>query len=144
MAGILIAEPSPDIRSLLSFVVRRLGHEPLDWDGSRTQLFGIDALVIEPSDEAALGLAAWTREHAPAVALVCTSTLPPWREVEALEPDAYLVKPFPLYRLEAAIAGALRSHAALRTAAVYSRSAAPWPSSITPTASQASPSTKSV
>jgi DNA-binding response OmpR family regulator len=112
MARILICEPHPDIRSLLSFVVRRLGHEPVISDGSRTQLFGVDAVVLEPGHEEALGLATWVREHAPSTAIVCASIYPPWGDTEALHPDAYLVKPFPLFRLENALASALERRGA--------------------------------
>jgi DNA-binding NarL/FixJ family response regulator len=97
---------------MLSFVVRRLGHEPVVSDGSRSQLFGIDALVLEPGSEGALELAAWTREHAPDVAIVCTSIFPPWHETDALGPDAYLVKPFALHQLENALSAALARRAA--------------------------------
>jgi CheY-like chemotaxis protein len=107
MARVLICEPHADIRSLLAFVVRRLGHDPVVSDGGRDQLLGIDALLLEPGDERALALAAWARERVPARAHVRTSILPPWARVEALRPDAYLVKPFPLHRLEQALAAAL-------------------------------------
>ena len=109
MARILICEPHGDIRALLSFVVRRLGHEPVVSDGSRTQLFAVDAIVLEPGDEEARALAVWVREHTPNTAIVCTSIYPPWEEVEALCPDAYLVKPFPLFQLEDALLSALES-----------------------------------
>lgn len=107
MARILLCEPHSDIRSLLSFVVRRLGHEPVVPDGTRAQLHGVDAIVLEPGDAGALELASWAREHTPATAIVCTSIYPAWPGVEALRPDAYLVKPFPLFRLERALTDAL-------------------------------------
>jgi hypothetical protein len=92
---------------MLSFAVRRLGHDAVISDGSHEQLFGIDAIVLEPADEGALELASWTREHLAAVAILCTSIFPPWRATEALRPDAYLVKPFALHQLEHALAEAL-------------------------------------
>lgn len=107
MATVLICEPQPDICALLSFVVGRLGHEVAIADGTCTQLLGADALVFEPGDGQALALATWTRAHRPDVSLICTSIFPTWPEVEALEPDAYLVKPFPLHRLEEALMCAL-------------------------------------
>lgn len=116
MARILICEPDADIRRMLSFVVRRIGHEPLVSDGSRTQLSGVDAIVLEPCSDEALELAAWARGHAPSIAIVCISTLPPWHETEALGPDAYLVKPFLLDRLEHALSAALARHAELPAA----------------------------
>jgi DNA-binding response OmpR family regulator len=111
VARILLCEPHTDIRTMLSFVVRRLGHEPLVCDGSREQLFRVDALVIEPGWAQALEIAGWAREHSPHIAIVCTSIFPPWHGSEALQPDAYLVKPFALYQLENALAAALERRA---------------------------------
>jgi hypothetical protein len=112
MARVLINEPHPDVQSLLGLVVRRLGHEPVLSDGTREQLLDVEAYVFEPGDEVALGLAVWARTHAPAVALVCTSIFPPSAETDALAPLAYLVKPFPLHRLESALRAALAADAA--------------------------------
>jgi CheY-like chemotaxis protein len=110
VARILICEPHPDIRSLLSFVVRRLGHEPILCDGTRAQVFAVDLIVVEPGDDEARSLAAWTRKHAPNVGIVCASIFPPWEETDALKPDAYLVKPFPLSQLEQALCAMIESH----------------------------------
>jgi DNA-binding response OmpR family regulator len=107
VARILICEPHADIRTMLSFVVRRLGHEPLVSDGSHDQLFGVDAVVVEPGCAESLATAEWTREHAPDVAIVCTSIYPASHKSVTLKPDAYLVKPFPLYELENALSSAL-------------------------------------
>ena len=107
MARVLINEPHVDVRALLTFVVRRLGHEPVLADGSLDQLLGADAYVFEPGHDAALALAAWARQHAPRVALLCASIFPPGHATDALEPDAYLVKPFPLEQLERALIEAL-------------------------------------
>jgi CheY-like chemotaxis protein len=120
VARILICEPHADIRALLEFVVLRLGHEAAVADGSREQLLEADALVLEPGDGDALALASWAREHLPGLALVCTSIYPSWPDVEALRPDAYLVKPFPLLRLEHALAAALERRVASPAAAVAS------------------------
>jgi hypothetical protein len=107
MARVLIGEPHADVRSLLTFAVRRLGHEPVVSDGSREQLADVEAFVFEPGSEPALDLATWAREHTREVALVCASIFPPWRATEALAPRAYLVKPFLLADLEQALADAL-------------------------------------
>lgn len=107
VARVLICEPHPDIRSLLAFVVRRIGHEPVVFDGNREQARGVDAIVIEPGENAALELATWTRSHLPGVPILCTSIFPPWPATAELRPDAYLVKPFPLYELEHALTDAL-------------------------------------
>ena len=92
---------------MLAFVVRRLGHEPVVSDGSHEQLFGVDAIVVEPGCDASLATAEWAREHMPEIAIVCTSIYPASHRSQALRPDAYLLKPFPLYELETALAGAL-------------------------------------
>jgi hypothetical protein len=109
---VLINEPHADVRALLTFVVRRLGHEAVLADGTLDQLVGADAYVFEPGHDAALALAAWARQHAPRVALVCASIFPPGHATAALEPDAYLVKPFPLEQLEHALVAALRERVA--------------------------------
>jgi hypothetical protein len=109
---VLIDEPHADVRALLSFVVRRLGHEPFVSDGSREQFLGTDVYVFEPGHEPALVLARWARRHAPRVALVCTSIFPPGHDTAALEPDAYLVKPFPLFHLENALVEVLQARLA--------------------------------
>jgi CheY-like chemotaxis protein len=114
VARILICEPHSDIRTMLSFVVLRLGHEPVVSDRSRAQLLEVDLIVVEPGSEEALAAAAWAREHAPHVAIVCTSIFPPWDETDALRPDAYLVKPFALHQLEDALAAALERQRALQ------------------------------
>lgn len=107
VARVLICEPHADVRSLLAFVVRRIGHEPVFFDGDREQARGVDAIVIEPGEAAALELASWARAHLPGVPVICTSIFPSWPQTAALHPDAYLVKPFPLYELEHALATAL-------------------------------------
>ncbi|MGZ4389228.1 MAG: hypothetical protein ACXVZL_07590 [Gaiellaceae bacterium] len=107
MARVLICEPHPDVRSLLAFVVRRSGHEPVIFDGDCELARGVDAIVIEPGEDAALGLAGWARSHLPGVPILCASIFPPWPATAELQPDAYLVKPFPLYELEQALAAAL-------------------------------------
>ncbi len=103
----LICEPHPDVRSLLAFVVRRVGHEPVVSDGTREQALAADALLIEPGG-GCLELATWVRKQRPLLPIICTSIFPPAAETTtALRPDAYLVKPFPLYELEQALVCAL-------------------------------------
>jgi len=104
VAKILIVEPHADIRSLLELVVRRLGHEPVLHAGG-LEPPDVDAAVIEPGDGPGLRLARLLK--AAGVPLLFTSIFPADREMLELEPSAYLVKPFPLYALEAALAVAL-------------------------------------
>jgi hypothetical protein len=106
MARVLIYEPHDDIRDLIALVVRRLGHEPVSSTESRDEL-GVDAAVIEPGEPE--GLRAAIRMCAQGVPLLFTSIFPADEETLALNPAAYLVKPFPLYALEHALANALVS-----------------------------------
>ena len=105
MARVLICEPHADISSLLELVVRRLGHEPVAYCGDAVDYIAIDVAVVEPGVESGLRLA--TRLRAQNVPVLFTSIYAPEKELLALEPVAYLVKPFPLYALERALAGAL-------------------------------------
>jgi DNA-binding response OmpR family regulator len=104
VARILIVEPHADIRSLLELVVRRLGHEPVVHAGG-LEPPDVDAAVIEPGEGFGLVLARSLKELG--VPLLFTSIFPADREMLELQPAAYLVKPFPLYALEAALAVAL-------------------------------------
>lgn len=119
MARILICEPHDDISALLELVVRRLGHEPVAFAGGDVDHIGIDAAVVEPGEEPALRVARGLR--AKNIPVLFTSIYPPDADVLALEPAAYLVKPFPLYALERALQQALmatQGHDAPAAAAV--------------------------
>ena len=105
MARVLICEPHDDISALLELVVRRLGHEPVTYAGGDLDHLGVDAAVIEPGVEAGLRVA--RRLRAQNVPILFTSIYPADAEALELSPTAYLVKPFPLYALERALAGAL-------------------------------------
>ena len=109
MARILICEPHDDIGALLELVVRRLGHEPATYEevGGAADLSAFDAAVIEPGEERGLRLARALRSTN--VPVLFTSIYPADRDVLALEPAAYLVKPFTLYALERALVTALAS-----------------------------------
>jgi hypothetical protein len=116
VARVLICEPHDDISALLELVVRRLGHEPVQYAGGSVEHLGVDAAVIEPGQDAALVLARGLRaRHVP---VLFTSIYPAEQETLDLEPAAYLVKPFPLYALERALETALSLMAAPAAAAV--------------------------
>lgn len=110
MAAVLICEPHGDVSSLLELVVTRLGHTPVIWSGGDLDPTRIDAAIVEPGDAACLRVAA--RLAAANVPVLFTSIFPPDDSTESLRPAAYLVKPFPLYRLAEALTAALapRSH----------------------------------
>jgi DNA-binding response OmpR family regulator len=116
VARVLICEPHDDISALLELVVRRLGHEPVRSSGDQVEHIGIDAAVIEPGVEAGLSLARSLR--AQNVPVLFTSIYPAENEMLELAPVAYLVKPFPLYALERALAAALAALGAPAAAAV--------------------------
>ena len=114
MARILICEAHDDISALLELVVRRLGHEPV-LNGAGAHL-GVDAAVIEPGADGGLELARTLRGQS--VPVLFTSIYPAENDMLALEPSAYLVKPFPLYALERALEQALTVVAAPAAAAI--------------------------
>jgi hypothetical protein len=101
---VLIWEPHADIKALLELVVRRLGHEPVGFEPA-LDLGTVDVAVIEPGEPEGMRLAIRVHDHG--TPIIFTSIFPPDDASRALEPTAYLVKPFPLYRLEEAIADAL-------------------------------------
>jgi DNA-binding response OmpR family regulator len=106
VARILIAEPHPDVRTLLELVVRRLGHEAIVGGGDdELDLSEVDAGVIEPGEGSGLPVA--RRLRALGRPVVFTSIFPADDETLGLEPAAYLVKPFALHKLESALAAAL-------------------------------------
>jgi len=115
MAAVLICEPHDDISSLLELVVTRLGHTPVAWspDFDASQ---VDAAIVEPGDPGCMRLA--IRLAAAGVPVLFTSIFPPDDSTTSLHPAAYLVKPFPLYRLSEALTDVLGSSP--RTAAALS------------------------
>ena len=112
MARILISEPHPDLRILLEAIVRRAGHEPVG-HGELALDEAPAVMILEPASAAGLAAAAGLRRRLEDLPIICTSSLPPSERTRALGPVAYLVKPFRLVELEAAIALALAAKAAL-------------------------------
>jgi DNA-binding response OmpR family regulator len=116
VARVLICEPHDDISALLELVVRRLGHEPVAFDGGDVDQIGVDAAVIEPGEASALAVARSLRSRN--VPVLFTSIYPPEADALELQPAAYLVKPFPLYALERALEAALAVSALAPAAAL--------------------------
>ena len=106
MARILISEPHPDLRVLIEAVVRRTGNEPVG-QGELTNDDTPAVMILEPASADGLAAATRLRSRLEGLPIICTSIEPPSRATKALEPVAYLVKPFRLGDLEAAIASAL-------------------------------------
>ena len=106
MARILISEPHPDLRVLLEAIVRRAGHEPVG-HGELAVDEAPAVMILEPASAVDLAAAARLRRRLEDLPIICTSTLPPSEHTRALGPVAYLVKPFRLGDLSAALASAL-------------------------------------
>jgi hypothetical protein len=106
VARVLICEPHGDITALLELVVQRLGHDPVRWSDGGVDLSSVDVAVIEPGEPEGMRLA--IRLHDQATPILFTSIFPADEATLALSPTAYLVKPFPLYRLEEALSAALQ------------------------------------
>lgn len=106
MARILIHEPHPDVRVLLEAVVRRAGHEPVG-HGELTVDDAPELMILEPASAGGLAAAAKLRRRFEDLPIICTSIEPPSALTRALGPVAYLVKPFRLGDLEAAVSHAL-------------------------------------
>lgn len=104
MAKIVVSEPQDEVRELLLRVVARLGHEGVTYESER-DLSGAGVLLLEPA--AAGGADVASAAHACGAAVVCVSIYPPSDETRALEPVAFLHKPFSLVDLEHAIVEAL-------------------------------------
>jgi CheY-like chemotaxis protein len=102
VARIAIAEPHDEIRQLVAAIVSALGHEPVDardlGDGAPA-----DVLVLEPGDGAALQLAIRLRREQPDLPVIIVSIYGPTHATRALDPVAFLPKPFTLTELEHAI-----------------------------------------
>ncbi|HZQ81765.1 MAG TPA: hypothetical protein VFB25_07310 [Gaiellaceae bacterium] len=105
MARVLICEPHDDISALLELVVRRLGHEPITYSEGDDDDLSVDAAVIEPGEPLGLKLARTLRARN--IPSLFTSIYPADADLLALDPVAYLVKPFPLYALERALQSVL-------------------------------------
>ena len=107
MARILILEPHPELRELFSLVTRRLGHEPVVPNGRPPEEYtDLDVVLVEPAGQRGLAVAELLRERSPETRVVCASVLPASEAAGALDPVAYLVKPFSLAELEQALTAA--------------------------------------
>jgi DNA-binding response OmpR family regulator len=106
VARILISDPHPDSRALFELVVRRAGHEPVGL-GELADREPPELMILEPASGEALEIAHRLRRRLEDLPIICTSIQPAGPAVANLRPSAYLVKPFRLSELEAALASAL-------------------------------------
>jgi len=104
MGRVLISEPDPEVRDLLSRVVTRLGHEAV-FDGEAPET--LDVIVLEPIDSAGLDRVRLIRKRCPEVRIVCASIEQPTEASSGLQPVAHLLKPFSLAELEGTLEQAL-------------------------------------
>ena len=117
MAQVLIVEPTPELSDLLAHVVLRAGHEPIEHGGLPEHApRRVDALLLEPAAPGALALARRLRRDRPGLPVVCLSLAAATPEVLALEPVAFLEKPFALRDVHEALRRALAASATLPTA----------------------------
>ena len=108
MARVLIVEPAAELSELLSLVVARAGHEPLAYVGAPSSLpRDVDAVLVEPDARGALALVRRLRASRPHLPIVCLSMELPTPEAAALEPVAFLDKPFAIKDVDAALEVAL-------------------------------------
>jgi CheY-like chemotaxis protein len=103
---VLICEPHPEVRELLSRIVVRLGHDPVLEDA---ELAPVDVILLEPSHAPSVERAQAFRAVDGETPIVCASIELPDAGSRRLAPIAYLVKPFALPDLEDAISRALAS-----------------------------------
>jgi hypothetical protein len=106
MAKILISEPHEDVRGLLAAMAVRLGYEPVSVRGVETVPADARVLVFEPAEPESLEHARALRRDRPGLVLVCVSIRPPEPDWLALDPIAYVIKPFTLDSLRIALAAA--------------------------------------
>jgi CheY-like chemotaxis protein len=106
VAPVLIAEPHPEVRELLSLIVGRLGHTAV-LHARGDPPAAIDLLVAEPAAPGSLELAHALRATRPDLPIVVVSYLPQPATWTPLAPAAYVLKPFTVVELEAAVESAL-------------------------------------
>jgi hypothetical protein len=101
---VLICEPHPEVRDLLTRIVSRMGHEPVLDD---VPLCGVEAIVVEPAHAPSVERAQAFRAASGDIPLICASIDLPNGGTRRLDPVAHLVKPFALPDFQAALADAL-------------------------------------
>ena len=103
MRRVLVLEPSDDVRDLFARLLTRLGYEPI-FDGSDATP---DAVLMEPADIGALERARALRAARPSLPILCASIEERSAATHELAPAAYLLKPFGMKELGAALTDAL-------------------------------------
>jgi CheY-like chemotaxis protein len=102
---VLVLEPDPEVRELVSLVARRLGLEAVH--EVPTPAVRLDVLVLEPESFRSFLAAQVLRERFPELPIIVASIAPPSSKTAELRPLAYLQKPFMLGELQHALARAV-------------------------------------
>jgi len=102
VARVLILEPDAELRRLFTLQLSSIGHEVADDAGADP-----DLLLVEPASNAMFRRALGMRHARPDLPIVCVSISEDTRIARDLAPSSFLVKPFPVDRLRAALAEAL-------------------------------------
>jgi len=101
---VLICEPDPEVRELLTLIVTRLGHEAVLDDA---ELGGVEAIIVEPAHAPSIERAQAFRAYGVNVPVICASIDPPNGGTRRLEPVSHLIKPFALPEMKGALTAAL-------------------------------------
>ena len=108
MARVLVAEPDPDALALIQHAIVAAGHETVLYRPG-SELPEVDVMVFEPGmGQRVVALAKVLATASPPVAVVVVSIQPPELAVHELRPVAYVLKPFSLDELRAAVEKAVR------------------------------------
>ena len=110
MASIAIRDPDGDVRALIQHVLVRLGHTILPESAEESA----DVVVLEPASAPDVEAVRRLRARNPSLPVVCLSILPPLPETLELEPATYVVKPFTIPDVRAAVDCAIRGLRARR------------------------------
>ncbi|HET8527588.1 MAG TPA: hypothetical protein VFL60_01660 [Gaiellaceae bacterium] len=100
---VLVAEPDPDVRTLLEHAVRRAGHDAVAHAGRDD----VDAIVMEPGCAVARSLLDGFDGDVPPV--VCVSIYPPESGLAPPETVAYVLKPSTPARVARVLADVLEA-----------------------------------
>jgi CheY-like chemotaxis protein len=108
MARILVAEPDPDALALIERAISGSGHEAVLYRPG-SELPVVDVMLFEPGmGQRVIALARVLASASPPVPIVVVSIQPPELAVHELRPVAYVLKPFSLEELRAAVEKAVR------------------------------------
>jgi DNA-binding response OmpR family regulator len=108
VARILVAEPDPDALALIERAIAASGHEAVPYRPG-SELPSVDVMLFEPGmGQRVIALAKVLASASPPVPIVVVSIRPPELAVHELRPVAYVLKPFSLDELRAAVEKAVR------------------------------------